>query len=133
MSTLTNYVVARCITQAAKYLETADSIEAGIVQGGSPVLKIDPDFKPSDEWVSAVRDLYTALSQNISDVVDRTPDEVDQEDVRPWADALDGDLMEPFGWAHRIINLMMHLRRLNGSSDLGDEEFNLIRRILRQP
>lgn len=131
MSTLTNYAVVRCIKQAAKYLEIADSIDEGIVQGASLVLKFDPGYKPSDEWVSAVRELFFALSLNISDVIERTPDEVDPEDVRQWAEAMARDPKEPFGWRHQIVNVMMHLRRLNGSSNLGDAEFKLIMHAIR--
>lgn len=131
MSTLVNYALARCIIPAARYLQVASSIEAGILPADeSLVLKFDNGYLPGQDWVKAVRRFYSELDYNIQRLVYARdlPEEINVDDVMPWKNANEcGDCTI---WMRRVINEMMALRQQNGSDDLGDHEFRLIMRAV---
>lgn len=135
MNTVVCYALSRSIIPAARYLQIASSIDAGILPADeSLAMKFDPNFEPCNEWKEAVVGFYKSLSGGIGGILNmdgRYPDWIDIEDVRPWLKAEEVGEFERFGWAHRIINEMINVRRNNGGSDLGDHESRLMMRVLK--
>lgn len=129
MSAVTDYAIARNIRSAYGYINAAAELDSAILpDDGSKVLRFDPDFVPSKEWIDATKQCYYALSSTLESLV-----EADDE-LYAWISALaDRGKYLRFGWEHRVILTMLAMRTNNNDDDcdFGDNEFHLVMKAIK--
>lgn len=133
------FALARSIKPAAAFFEVAAEVgERGVeveqCDGYQKVVGLREGYQPSEEWQQAVFAFYCAVSGSVRYALEDIDHEgFDSGEVQAWREALRGERFEPWGWVHRVIQLMNHARRINEApTDMGDPEFDLMARVIRQ-
>ncbi|MDX5979557.1 hypothetical protein [Vreelandella alkaliphila] len=133
------FALARSIKPAAAFFEVAGEVgERGVeveqCDGHQKVVGLREGYQPSDEWQQAVFAFYCAVSSSVRYALEDTDHEgFDSGEVQAWREAFRGGRFEPWGWVHRVIQLMNHARRINNApTDMGDPEFDLMARVIQQ-
>lgn len=129
---LADRALARSIPAAAAFFKVADEPKEHMTKTpygeDSYTVGIKDDYVPSDEWKAAVVAFYKALSRAILAELERVENSarlLDGTEIA-WTVSRE-EPFEPWGWVHRVIQVMNYARRINGQPpDLGDPEFDLM-------
>lgn len=136
---LSYFALARSMKPAVAFFEVAAEVgEHGVeieqCDGFQKVNGLRDGYEPSTEWKEAVFAFYCAVSSSVRYALEDIQHEgFDSGEVHAWRKALRGERFEPWGWVHRVIQLMNHARRINDApADMGDPEFDLMKRVIQQ-
>lgn len=117
-------IICSSAPELKNYIEVSPNLYGGLLPRNEVYSDFDPDFVPSQEFVSAAKALYQTLSAKIGSLVDSytrvKPELPGSSEIEAWVDARHGDPLAKWGWNHRIMNVIQFYARKDGGCDLGD-------------